>query len=436
MDLTNEIPEAMSRPGSILVPNLSGYKCIPNTDPAAFYDIVFYSGGFCQSYPLSKAGTSGRKCLRLWVNDGSLKSNLQHVKRISKYFAEHWVEYVVNYEYYDSALRLKDGTILPGVVMDWVEGDTLMSYVKSNYRSSSKILNIAREFLAMERYLDKNGLAHGDLSGDNIIVDSSGKLILIDYDSFYVNNLTQNVIQSTAGIACFQHPGRVNNKYLTRTMDNFSQLVIYCSLLGIARQPSLFNPDTDKGLLFQIEDMTSAKTFTSSLVYKKLHACKDEEINHYLSVIESALNGSFRDVSSLIDSLYLRKETAIALQSFCQMCGTKFASSDQMYCRQCGTKRGPVGLINHNTNNNSDYLLSVLLSDKKVCSACHCEQSEGGGYYCGNCGKPLSRWNEKETAWQGTEKAIKDLKTQYVTAPKLSTGFKLIWKAIKGWFTS
>lgn len=343
MDLTNEIPEAMSRPGSILVPSLKGYKCIPNTDPAAFYDIVFYSGGFCQSYPLSKAGTSGRKCLRLWVNDGSLKSNLQHVKRISKYFAEHGVEYVVNYEYYDSALRLNDGTILPGVVMDWVEGETLMSYVKTNYKQASKILNVAREFLTMERYLDKNGLAHGDLSGDNIIVDRSGSLILIDYDSFYVNNITQGVVQSTAGIACYQHPGRANNRFLTRTMDNFSQLVIYCSLLAIARHPSLFNPDTDKGLLFQIEDMSNTKTYISSSVYSKLQALDDDEINHYLNVIKAALAGPFNSVPSLMDSLFVPKEPVITslphLVEYCTNCGHKFNNDEDLYCTQCGAQR-------------------------------------------------------------------------------------------------
>ena len=343
MDLTNEIPEAMSRPGSILVPSLKGYKCIPNTDSAAFYDIVFYSGGFCQSYPLSKAGTSGRKCLRLWVNDGSIRSNLQHVKGISKYFAEHWVEYVANYEFYDSALRLKDGTILPGVVMDWVEGETLMSYVKTNYKQASKILNVAKEFLTMERYLDKNGLAHGDLSGDNIIVDRSGSLILIDYDSFYVSNITQGVVQSTAGIACYQHPGRANNRFLTPTMDNFSQLVIYCSLLAIARHPSLFNPDTDKGLLFQIEDMASTKTYISSSVYSKLQALGDDEINHYLNAIKAALAGPFNSVPSLMDSLFVPQDQVISsrlhLVKYCTNCGHKFIYDEDLYCTQCGAQR-------------------------------------------------------------------------------------------------
>lgn len=390
MDLTIEIPEAMSRPGNILVPSLRDYKCIPNTDPEAYYDIVYYPGNFCQSYPLSKNGTPGRKCLRLWVNDNPLKSNLQHVKNISKYFAEHWIEYVANFEYYDSALRLNDGTILPGVVMDWVEGETLMSYVKSYYWSKSRILNIAQEFLEMERYLDKNGLAHGDLSGDNILVDRSGKLFLIDYDSFYVNNLTKGVIQSTRGTDCYQHPGRANNKYLTRTMDNFSQLVIYCSLLGIARQPSLFDPKTDKVLLFQEEDMRSAKAFISSPVYKQLHAYKDNEINHYLRVIEDALKGDFRKVKSLMDSLF--KEAIIDEPSFCHKCGAKFASSDQLYCHQCGTKKEASGVM------------------KK------------------------GRWNEKETAWLGTEKRYKELKNKFVTNPKFSTGLNLIWKAIKAWF--
>ncbi len=434
MDLTNEIPEAMSRPGSILVPSLKGYKCIPNTDPAAFYDIVFYSGGFCQSYPLSKAGTSGRKCLRLWVNDGSLKSNLQHVKRISKYFAEHWVEYVVNYEYYDSALRLNDGTILPGVVMDWVEGETLMSYVKANYKQASKIINVAKEFLSMERYLDKNGLAHGDLSGDNIIVDRSGKLILIDYDSFYVNNITQGVVQSTAGIACYQHPGRANNRFLTRTMDNFSQLVIYCSLLAIARHPTLFNPDSDKGLLFQIEDMASTKAFISSTVFKQLQSFRDDELNHYLKVIESALNGPFSSVSSLMDSLYFRAEQVVSLLPFCRVCGAKFASSDHIYCQQCGTRRGTVEDLKKDTSNTRDYI--SIIFGHKVCPSCHYESSDKKGNYCGNCGKPYDRWSEKETAWKGTESAVKELKNKYEINPKLSTGFQLIWKAIKGWFKS
>lgn len=140
-----------------------------------------YAGSFCIVYPLKHVRKSiPDKCLRVWYNIVDI--NL--VKTVSNYFKSRRCPYVMNYEYYDEALRLDSGEKIPGVVMDWVHGKTLHSYVKDNRNNSAAITKVASQFLEMAKSMKSLGISHGDLSGDNIMVRNDGTLMLIDYDSF------------------------------------------------------------------------------------------------------------------------------------------------------------------------------------------------------------------------------------------------------------
>lgn len=338
MDLCIEIPESISIKGAIIVSSLRGYKCKEANNA---FGVEMYSGGFCQSFPLVRGNE--KRCLRLWIDDDARSKDLNHIKNVSSYFSNHNLDYVINYTYENSALRLGDNTVIPGVVMDWVDGETLIDYVKQRRYNSSLIKNLADSFYAMVKYLSERGMAHGDLSGKNIIVKPSGELVMIDYDTFYISGQTERIKPSTGGVACYQHPERKQIKYISSDMDNYSQLVIYLSLLVIAKEPDLINQNADEGLLFQDEDMRSKESLVSSKMYQKVSGIRDDEIQMYLNELVTAISGPITQVRSIVDIKNSSpQEYVVEIKApYCGKCGHGFGKNNSMddYCPMCGTKR-------------------------------------------------------------------------------------------------
>jgi serine/threonine protein kinase len=228
---------------------------------------------------------------------------------------------------------------------------------------------LAKAFREMIDYLNRHGMAHGDLSGDNIMVTPQRQLVLIDYDSFSVKGQPANIQQPTAGIKAFQHPQRGANRYLNTYMDFFSQQVIYLSLLAIAEKPDLFDVDTDKGLLFQDADLRNEAALIQSTAYKGISTIANTEVKARLADLRKDIAVQFDKVRSLT-AIYeweaelerRRKEgrskpkTDIqvpprkdkepvrevkTLAPFCGICGYQFPTSgdNANYCPMCGTQR-------------------------------------------------------------------------------------------------
>lgn len=331
MELDTGIPEAMSAGGNIVIDNLKDYHC--EEDPNDLYDIRIERGGFCFSFPLEKSGTKKKECLRLWWKDWARKKNLNHIVNVSKYFKSHNVKYTVKYEYKERALKLENGEIIPGVVMEWVEGEKLMDYVKKHYRESSTMKKLAEDFLELALYMNKENLAHGDLSGDNIIVRPSGELCLVDYDSFYIDGFTEDIEQTTFGVPCYQHPERKLNKYLTKNMDYFSQYVIYLSLLVISEKPNLFRDAVaDKGFLFTQNEICSQEKFENSENYKRILEIDNPEILDLLEKLKQFISGHIENVKPIVLK-------SVILAGYCGTCGHHFLNQTDLFCPDCGKKR-------------------------------------------------------------------------------------------------
>lgn len=373
MNLVIEIPDALEASvANVLIPSLKDYTYVTATNPDAFYSFEMNSGAFCQTYPMHRTGVKSKKCLRLWVNDEARKKNLTHIKNVSGYFNLHKVDYVVKYEYVEKAFRLNNGTIIPGVVMDWIEGDTLIKFVKKNFRNASVMKQLAKDFREMVDYLNRNGMAHGDLSGDNIIVTPQRRLYLIDYDSFYVKGQPDNIPQPTSGIVAYQHPARRSNRFLNTYMDYFSQQVIYLSLIAIAERPSLFKVDSDKGLVFQDMDLLSEEALQGSSAYINMATIRNQEVQDRLKDLKEDIKKPFDKVRSLTaiyewenekkrreeevrnrekpqDRVVPKeskdvKRTVTSFAPFCGYCGFKFPILRDLdyYCPMCGAKRAII----------------------------------------------------------------------------------------------
>jgi hypothetical protein len=146
-------------------------------------------------------------------------------------------------------------TYFPALLMEWIDGVNLNTYITNNLETPRKISDIARKFLSVAIKLQSYGMSHGDISGDNVMVNSSEGITLVDYDGMYVPSL-KGMKAPENGHDHFQHPQRTTSTYDER-LDNFSILVAYLSLLAVSSDPSLwsrYNRGDQDCLLFRKTD--------------------------------------------------------------------------------------------------------------------------------------------------------------------------------------
>jgi hypothetical protein len=193
---------------------------------------VALGGGFALTYT---AAAQGRKfAVRCFHKEAKgLEARYAHV---DKGLRAAGGPYFVGFEYQPTGI-LVSGQRFPIVKMDWVEGDTLGSFLEDNYSNKGRIERLRTQFVELEHFLRSKSIAHGDLQNGNVLVESDLKLI--DYDGIYVPSLP--VGQGTElGHKHFQHPKRSPADFGPE-MDRFSFIVIELSLRAVAHDPKLFS---------------------------------------------------------------------------------------------------------------------------------------------------------------------------------------------------
>lgn len=248
-------------------------------------DFEIYTGGFTVVFPVIVNGE--KWAFRCW------HANLGNVRRrfeaIAHAIQKSKASYLCDFAYTDEGI-IVDGKIYPTTRMRWVDGLPIKEYI-CRYKSDKKILEaLAKKFLSLVQDMHRNYLAHGDLQHGNIIVDTSGELFLVDYDSFYCEDL-KGEPDIITGLKDYQHPLRRTNKITSEKIDYFSELIIYLSIIGIAEDPTLVPrfqiADADR-LLFESTDFANLK---SSRIYNALKG-KTPVIDILLSVLEQYLQCS------------------------------------------------------------------------------------------------------------------------------------------------
>lgn len=198
--------------------------------------------------------------------------NIVDIQRRTKLIAEaihaSKLPYFVGFKYIPEGLITAQG-VQAIVVMDWVNGKTLKGYISEHINDSSALKELADRFKAMVSDLHKHHLAHGDLQQGNTMIRDDGSLVLVDYDSMYtpaMNGFTDDI----KGLAGYQHPARWKNRFPNETIDYFSELVIYTSIIALAKYPNLWrelNLEDTETMLFSSEDIFSKG---SSPIFTKL----------------------------------------------------------------------------------------------------------------------------------------------------------------------
>ena len=127
----------------------------------------------------------------------------------------------------------------PVLLMDWVEGETMETYIAANYHNQSAMSLLCYRFGKMAAWLRTQSFSHGDIKPDNIIVRPDGSLTLVDYDGMFVPSMKGSQ-SPTIGTRDFCHPLRTVDDF-DETIDDFSLASIALSLKAISMKSTLLD---------------------------------------------------------------------------------------------------------------------------------------------------------------------------------------------------
>ena len=153
----------------------------------------------------------------------------------------------------------------PVLLMDWIEGETMETYIADNYTDNYAMSMLCYRFCKMAAWLRSQSFAHGDIKPDNIMVRPDGTLTLVDYDGMFVPAM-KGQKSPTIGTKDFSHPLRTVDDF-DETIDDFALASIALSLKAISLNPSLLNTygASDRFLFSAADylDLSKSKTMTA-----------------------------------------------------------------------------------------------------------------------------------------------------------------------------
>ena len=187
----------------------------------------------------------------------------------------------------------------PVLLMDWIDGETMETYIAENYQDNYTMAMLCYRFCKMATWLRSQPFAHGDIKPDNIMVRPDGSLTLIDYDGMFVPAM-KGQKSPTIGTKDFSHPQRTVDDF-DETIDDFALASIALSLKAISLKPSLLDEyGAADRLLFSAEDYRDLSKSKVLTALQKL--MNDEEVNTLLSSFLQAKGlkrikyGAFSDI--------------------------------------------------------------------------------------------------------------------------------------------
>jgi hypothetical protein len=252
---------------------------------------IVTSGQFAYVYKLKSMNGDGDfavRCFRGYLGDRD-----QRYRAIQQHVLSSPVPYLSTFSYAPEGIMV-GGTRFPILFMKWIDGPTLDLYVSEMLNRRDVLLHLADEWLRVVNAFQTAGIAHGDLQHGNVIVEH-GQLRLIDHDGIFVPAMN-GWPACEVGHQHYQHPQRTADEFDT-SLDNFSSLVIYLSLLSLAERPSLWDEYHDENLLFTKADFADP---SSSTLFAKIKEIGTEH-SRLADVLATAASGPPASVPRLVD---------------------------------------------------------------------------------------------------------------------------------------
>ena len=241
------------------------------------------SGAFAVVFKMKDEQTG--KCYALKCFTEEQEGRAEAYRKIADELEYVGSPYVVSVRYLEKELFVDcncEEEEFPVLLMDWIEGETMETYIANNYSDNYAMSMLCYRFCKMAAWLRSQPFAHGDIKPDNIIVRSDGTLTLVDYDGMFVPAM-KGQKSPTIGTKDFSHPLRTIDDF-DETIDDFALATIALSLKAISLDSSLFNKfGASDRLLFSANDYLDLSKSQVLTALQGLLA--DEEIRTLLSML-------------------------------------------------------------------------------------------------------------------------------------------------------
>jgi len=212
------------------------------------------SGQFAYVFKLNS--NNGGKAQAVRCFRGFLGDREQRYQWISDHLNDVATPYFAEFEYDPQGILIL-GKRFPILTMEWIDGLPLDVYIPNILSRADVLRFLAGFWLKVLQAIRDGGMVHGDLQHGNVIVDSSNTLRLVDLDGMFVPAIA-GWKAAELGHQHYQHPRRLGNHF-DASLDNFSGLVIYLSLIALAARPSLWNEYHDENLIFSKGDFENPR---------------------------------------------------------------------------------------------------------------------------------------------------------------------------------
>src|SRR5262249_39286509 len=152
------------------------------------------------------------------------------------YLSQVRLPFMVDFQFLEQGIRVQ-GQWYPVLKMQWVEGQTLNTFVRENLEKPQLLQLLCQLWVKLATRLREANLAHGDLQHGNVLLVPGAKagtvsVKLVDYDGMCVPAL-ELLKSMEVGHPSYQHPQRLREGTYGLHIDRFSHLVIYTALRSL-----------------------------------------------------------------------------------------------------------------------------------------------------------------------------------------------------------
>jgi hypothetical protein len=224
------------------------------------------SGKFALTYKISAQGRDyAFRCFQM-----ERKGMYERYSAIQRSLRRRSLPYFMDFSFLREGIRV-NGKTYPALRMDWAEGQPLGTYIEKNLKKPARLRNLLAELDAVALALEEAGIAHGDIQGGNLLVDSTGQVVLVDYDGMFVPSLAAQKALET-GHRNFQHPQRERVKPFDPSLDRFAFALLHSSLSALIERSTLWdqlNSDPE-GILLRESDFKDPLNSTAFSTLRQL----------------------------------------------------------------------------------------------------------------------------------------------------------------------
>ena len=240
------------------------------------------NGDFAVVFKMKDPKTGRNHALKCFTDEQEGRS--EAYRQIAEELASVDSTYITAVKYLEQELSVDSSCndeAFPVLLMDWVDGETMETYIADHYADHHTMAMLCYRFCEMAAWLRAQSFAHGDIKPDNIMVRPDGTLTLVDYDGMYVAAMKGRK-SPTIGTKDFAHPLRTVDDF-DETIDDFALAIIALSLKAISLDPSLYTTyGTSDRLLFAASDFLDLSKSKVLTALQSLLA--DEELKTLLSM--------------------------------------------------------------------------------------------------------------------------------------------------------